>query len=62
MEMDPEAALRTALDASARVIATKGAEAATAVELAESFEALHKWITSGGFLPIAWDDRAHRAP
>lgn len=53
-EMDPDVALRTALEASARVIATEGAEAEAAVELAESVQALHEWIARGGFLPVAW--------
>jgi hypothetical protein len=52
--MDPDVALRTALEASARVIATEGAEAEAAVELAESVQALHEWIARGGFLPVAW--------
>ena len=60
--MDPDVAL-----ANARQAATEIFEAldtgdvqsldTSASNLAESFQALDEWLTSGGFLPDAWHNR-----
>lgn len=51
--MDPDTALGTLREAVADYFA-HGRNAVMLDDLAEHFDALDRWLTSGGFLPAAW--------
>lgn len=56
--MDPNANLQEQLDIAAAILesvdAEEGIDVDDAARLAELVEALHGWISGGGFLPSAW--------
>lgn len=54
--MDPNAALATARSAT-NIVLTDDDAPAPAAALAEAFDALDAWLTSGGFLPTEWSAR-----
>jgi hypothetical protein len=61
--MDPNEALRNARKALETYRAAQdvddntGEQLDAADELADAFEALNGWLSSGGFLPAAWGGR-----
>jgi len=52
--MDPNQALKDALDAAWEIINESNDSPTTAHELAEALTALDMWIVKGGFLPSRW--------
>ncbi len=49
--MDPDEALRVIRELTAAVLA---GDRTAAAELVDHFEDLDRWLTTGGFLPAAW--------
>ena len=52
--MDPDECLLRSRQLAARIVNEEGTCGNDAVELAECFEALDRWLTRGGFYPRAW--------
>lgn len=56
--MDPNTALENALRAAQAIISAQDSDAPqnpeVAERLAESFMALHGWMSNGGFIPAEW--------
>lgn len=56
--MDPNTALQNAREASKKIgeATTPDEAASAAVDLMLYFDALDKWLSEGGFLPIDWGE------
>ena len=53
--MDPDAVLQQLRELTRQVMLEVDLTTFLAEDLAEKFQALDQWLSSGGFLPAAWD-------
>ena len=59
--MDPEEARKKMLRLADKIIGDSTPDPHTALELAETIQALDRWIRGGGFLPEEWDEKKRAA-